>query len=549
MNLVLRSLIFNKSALQRGLFRSTSLKKYITSIQKNQSTAQDDLFMKPDPTKVTGMRHGSYDKLNDKGYVPEETVIVNGDIIIGKVSPIQPSGNNNKIYKDSSEVYKSHAPGVIDKVYTGIYNNEGYEMMKCRVRSMRTPTIGDKFCCFSNDHDVLTSQGWISIDKLTKEHKVACLVNGDTLEYHNPTHLQEYNYNGNMYTIKSNHVDLMVTPNHRMYIAAGRGNKKYKINTAENIMGTSKKYKKNVEKYIPTNISNKFILPAFKDSEAKELDMNAWLTFFGIWIAEGCVTKNWNTNDLRIATHKPRVKDALEDVCKVMNFTIRKNKDDSDDYELNSWRISDQQLVAYMKPLSVGAVNKSLPEWVWNLTQEQAQLLIKCMCLGDGHGMKNTITYRYDTSSKQLADDFQRLCLHAGWSTNIAIKYKAGHETIIKAKGREGEKIKSTKDAYRMSIITSQNEPLVNKYKSQGKQQDKWIEFNGKVYCCTVPGDGIIYVRRNGKPVWCGNSRHGQKGDCIAFVSVHNTLASLMQQATFSNCGKIFRVFSPKLVQ
>lgn len=102
--------------------------------------------MKPDPTKVTGMRHGSYDKLNDKGYVPEETVIVNGDIIIGKVSPIQPSGNNNKIYKDSSEVYKSHAPGVIDKVYTGIYNNEGYEMMKCRVRSQRYPTIGDKFC-------------------------------------------------------------------------------------------------------------------------------------------------------------------------------------------------------------------------------------------------------------------------------------------------------------------------------------------------------------------------------------------------------------------
>ncbi len=85
------------------MFRSTSLKKYITSIQKNQSTAQDDLFMKPDPTKVTGMRHGSYDKLNDRGFVPEETQIVNGDIIIGKVSPIQPSGNNNKIYKDSSE--------------------------------------------------------------------------------------------------------------------------------------------------------------------------------------------------------------------------------------------------------------------------------------------------------------------------------------------------------------------------------------------------------------------------------------------------------------
>ncbi len=39
---------------------------------------------------------------------------------------------------------------------------------------------------------------------------------------------------------------------------------------------------------------------------------------------------------------------------------------------------------------------------------------------------------------------------------------------------------------------------------------DKFIKYTGKVYCCTVPeGNGIIYVRRNGIPVWSGNSRHG----------------------------------------
>jgi replicative DNA helicase Mcm len=34
------------------------------------------------------------------------------------------------------------------------------------------------------------------------------------------------------------------------------------------------------------------------------------------------------------------------------------------------------------------------------------------------------------------------------------------------------------------------------------------INYTGKVYCCSVPS-GILYVRRNGIPVWCGNSRHG----------------------------------------
>ena len=139
------SLVFNLSAIDRGLFRSTSLKKHITLIQKNQSTSQDDMFLKPDPSKVVGMRNGSYDKLNEKGFVPEETTIVNGDVILGKVSPIQPVGNSNKVFKDSSEVYKSHAPAVIDKVYTNIFNNEGYEMRKMRTRSERTPMLGDKF--------------------------------------------------------------------------------------------------------------------------------------------------------------------------------------------------------------------------------------------------------------------------------------------------------------------------------------------------------------------------------------------------------------------
>lgn len=140
------SIIINQSALDRGMFSSMSLKKHNSTIQKNQSTSQDDIFMKPDPEKVTGMKFGSYAKLGNMGHVPEETKITNGDIIIGKVSPILQIGNTGKIYKDSSEVYRSYADATIDKVYTGIYNNDGYEVRNVRTRSLRIPIIGDKFC-------------------------------------------------------------------------------------------------------------------------------------------------------------------------------------------------------------------------------------------------------------------------------------------------------------------------------------------------------------------------------------------------------------------
>ena len=91
------------------------------------------------------MKNANYEKLNSKGYFEEETVISDGDVIIGKVSPIQPTGNNNKIYKDNSEIFKSNVDGVIDRVHTNIYNNDGYEMYNVRVRMERTPVIGDKF--------------------------------------------------------------------------------------------------------------------------------------------------------------------------------------------------------------------------------------------------------------------------------------------------------------------------------------------------------------------------------------------------------------------
>ncbi len=140
------SIIFNQTSIDRGLFRSISLKKYSSKIEKNQSTSQDDIFMKPDTTKLAGTRHAVYDKLNDKGYVPEETTVENGDVIIGKVTPIQPAPGSNKCFKDSSEIYKSQETAIIDKVFTGIYDSEGYEMIKIRTRSERIPKTGDKFC-------------------------------------------------------------------------------------------------------------------------------------------------------------------------------------------------------------------------------------------------------------------------------------------------------------------------------------------------------------------------------------------------------------------
>jgi len=141
------SIILNASSVARGMFLSSYLKKYNSTIEKNQVSSQDDIFTKPDKNLVMNIKADvNYDKLNDRGFVEEETVIENGDAIIGKVSPVQPSEKSSKIYKDKSEIYKGYQKAVIDKVQTGIINADGYEMYNVRIRSERIPQIGDKFC-------------------------------------------------------------------------------------------------------------------------------------------------------------------------------------------------------------------------------------------------------------------------------------------------------------------------------------------------------------------------------------------------------------------
>jgi len=510
------SLVVNESAIERGLFRADSIKKVHSEIVKNPSTSADDIFTKPDPNKVTGMKQGNYSKLNDKGYALEETEIFNNDIIIGKVSPIQPTGNNNKVYKDNSEQFKSNVDGVIDRVHTGIYNSEGYEMYNIRLRMERKPVIGDKFCLCSEKTDVLTTNGWVKIENVTNKHFVAILnPETDTIEYENPSEIHRFDYDseidGKMYQLKSQLVDLTVTPNHRMVVKKRKTLEDGKFNYPDNFdfmlakdcFGKRLKYKKSISNYQPKDwIGNTFTIPEFIDGNNKvrqsiKVDMNDWLIFFGIWIAEGCSDKN----SIFIAAHKDRVKKALEPVIKNMSFTISKL--------LDCWYINNVQLCSIMKPLSVGAINKYLPEWVWQLNKDQARLLIDSMMLGDGHLSKSN-TNLYYTSSEKLANDLSRLCIHAGWSAHFrkVNSREAGYTTYNSVTKRN---ITSTVDALCVTIIKSKLEPEINHghKNTQNGQSEEWIDYKGTVHCLTV-STGIFMVRENGKPVWTGNSnRHG----------------------------------------
>lgn len=89
--------------------------------------------------------------------------------------------------------------------------------------------------CHSGDTEVLTDRGMIFWPDVRDDDKFACWVN-DKLEYHQAIKIIRKPYKGRMILINTPHLNLMVTPNHRLIIKHWLGEKEFET-TAEKWFG------------------------------------------------------------------------------------------------------------------------------------------------------------------------------------------------------------------------------------------------------------------------------------------------------------------------
>ena len=370
--------------------------------------------------------------------------------------------------------------------------------------------VEDKIHCLDYETEILTKNGWKKHNELKMNDEIATLKN-DELVYEKPIKIYDYpDHEGNMYHIKNQSIDLKVTEGHRMWVSKVQTRKKvwseFDFELSKDLIGKHRRYKKdaiwNKDDYTFTLPSYEFIdknnnKTVYND---KKMNMKDFLSFFGIWYAEGWATGNEHTGMVTISVNKQRVKNVLFKALENMDIKFRYSKNEEKLY-INQ---SERQLYVYMKVLSVGAPNKKLPDWVFNLSKDQTQHLIYSMQLGDGCFNKNG-TSLYYTSSIELANQIQQLCLHAGWTSLISKHYDKDQNTVY-IKERE---IVNKHDIWRCSIIKKKLNPSVNHGHSKKQNiQEEIVEENVKcpVWCVNVPSE-VFYVRRNGKTCWTGNSR------------------------------------------
>ena len=399
--------------------------------------------------------------------------------------------------------------------------------------------------CYDEETEILTTKGWKKFKDLTLEDEIFTRKQDGTIEIHKPIRIFEYDWDGEMIRFKHKSLDLLVTPNHRMFVeyrdgkvwrnkfveakdfnpnshripkqGVWNGNEEeyFVLPSVEILSGTgpvsrfSKEELEAIRKLKTEGVSIYQIAENFDcdpvtvynictkekygneertrvryETQPLKIKMDDWLKFFGIWLTEGSVD-----NENIAAEHGYRI--FITQVNRKKRKEIKELLDRLPfNYreEARSFVICNKQLWNYLRQFG-NKYEKYIPQEIKNLSARQLKILFDWMVKGNGHIRKTTGQTTYWTSSDRLAADMQEIILKIGMISSIRKSKKRA-----KIKGR----IINTEKCWTIGVQKS-------KYYRLRKRNISKVYYKGKVYCVEVPNH-VIMVRRNGKSCWCGNS-------------------------------------------
>ena len=417
-----------------------------------------------------------------------------------------------------------------DKAFGQMYLKElGDEIDRIGQKNFMILQQKEKYGCYDEKTEVLTKEGWKHFKDLSYEDEIATLnPKTNYLEYQLPIEIISEHYNGKMYRLENRGVSLCVTPNHNLYVAKGS----YFIGAKNNFkrcynfeLCNPQKYFRSDKRFLKTckwmgklngdiyKIKGiEYSSPRKLDDESSSLrhyikgdlsfNLIPWLKFLGFYIAEGYVSNKKTAkryDDIGVAFNPHTEVDLVKKLINDIGFEPTIN------LERVSARFCDLTLANLLNNnCGHGATNKKVPRFIKELPHSYIKIFLEYLFIGDGH--KTSTSNILTTVSKQLSDDVQELLLKAGYCFRETIRDRRGHFGGYDPRSDDKRPIITKHIQYDINWLQLPDIEIdMSKAKKTKSFQEEWIDYSGCVYCVTVPNH-IIYIRRNGKGIWCGNS-------------------------------------------
>lgn len=349
---------------------------------------------------------------------------------------------------------------------TGTRNNHDY---------IQQGIIANSHGCYDPETEVLTSEGWKFFGDVTSSDLLATRTAEGVVEYHRPINLIAAPYKGRMYRVKARGVDLLVTDNHNMLVC--------KTTTRE---GRKRKDFSLIQARELGHVSHAYTKTASWEGGDKTLRPDL-LALLGFSIGDACYRKGV----LYFSLIRERKVTYLRALCESLGWELSPSKT-ANKYQV---RVDAQYHTLFSGVYAENGDKQVPPGVIMGSDANGLRGLFLGLMESDGHyGATGDC---FDTTSQRLVGQMQQICLHIGLAANICYTYS-------KEDGRRATSF-GDKPLTRLTIVGRELAPEVNKF-SGAVGRTSWVEdWEGEVYCAEVPNN-TLYVRRNGIPVWCGNS-------------------------------------------
>ena len=345
--------------------------------------------------------------------------------------------------------------------------------------------------CYDKETEVLTDKGWEYFrDVDIKKDKIMTLnPENKKIEWQYATKYVEKDWTGNhMIHYKSKDIDLLVTPDHRMWNKL-RNKNDYEILSALDLKNKKRFKFQKAGDWIGKNelvIGN----PINNSTNNYNGKLTKLVRLFGYFLSEGYLHKHDNNHfsiDITQNEGTPTKSQMFQDIK--TNFKCLSYK--------KTMSIHSRQLYNYLKKMGFEGIksgSKFIPKEWKELSPYLLEELLQGMIDGDGCKKRRNVVW---TTSKRLADDIQEICIKLGRGCNIS---KKDYDGLREFPNGEYHCKGTLYNVY----FKKKSDSLFWNERGWGKTTVS--KFIGKVYCAVVP-NGVMMVRRNGKSAFCGNTR------------------------------------------
>ncbi len=367
--------------------------------------------------------------------------------------------------------------------------------------------------CYDAETEVLTARGWVPMPDATMSDLYASLdPETHEVEWVRPREIVAQPHSGPMHHWRTNRVDLLVTPNHKMLVAPlGGGERKYRLRRSDEVPAAVRMTKTSAGR--ADALETTFVLPGarvgvghghHRDLPAVTIPARTWAAFLGLWMAEGHASSaeaRAGTSTHVAVTHFDRANMHEMEALLSPYFPHVKQYPRS-----GRLRINDRRLYNYLQQFGQ-APDKWLPGWLKSQTPEVLRVFLDWYARGDGDSEG-----RIYTCSPRLCDDVQEVAMYAGWAADVRQQRPRPQGTYI-----GGRHVVERRPHYVIRLLKGQTRPEV--YARSGATAPRTVvpaeEWGGQhVYCVELERHHTLYVRRKGKAVWCGNTRTFHRLTC-----------------------------------